>query len=80
MAENPDFLKHLQKVDLSQNKITKLPNIKCESLFTLVLEENEISEADLFGHKNLRLLNLNKNKLTSCKGIQNMPNLEELQI
>ena len=69
MAEHPDFLKYLQKADLNQNKITQLPNIKCESLFQLVLDENEIASADLFGHKALRFLHLNKNKLTDCKGI-----------
>lgn len=78
MANSSEMLAHLQKVDLSTNKIEKIPQIKCTSLQSLVLEENEISSSDLFGHLTLRLLNMNKNKMTSCKGLANLPALEEL--
>jgi Leucine-rich repeat (LRR) protein len=43
MAQNAEVLPHLQKLDLTTNKLTSLPNIKCPALFSLILDENEIS-------------------------------------
>lgn len=44
------------------------------------MEENEITECDFSGHPTLKVLNLNKNKLVSGAGLQNLPVLEELSI
>lgn len=80
MAESPDTLKYLQKVDLSQNKITEVPQIQCPSLFNLNLEENEIAKITLNEHTRLKNLVLNKNKLTTCEGMTKLHRLETLSI
>lgn len=80
MAASNDTLLYLQKVDLSINKITSLPKMKCPSLFSLTIDENEIASADLFGHSALRVLSMNKNKMTNCKGLANLSALVELNI
>ena len=43
-------LKFIQKVDLTTNKITKLPHILTPNLFKLVLDENEIATSELKTH------------------------------
>lgn len=80
LGESPDILKYLQKVDLSQNKITEVPQIQCPSLFSLNLEENEIAKITLNEHTRLKTLTLNKNKLTSCEGMTKLHRLETLSI
>lgn len=63
-----ESLQYLQKVNLTTNKIKKLPKIQNAALFNLVCDENEISEVDFFGNNCIKFLSLNKNKLTSMKG------------
>ena len=62
---NKETLNYLQKVDLSQNKLTSLPKIECPALKSLVLDENEIAAIELTNHKSLTTISLNKNKLTA---------------
>lgn len=47
-------------------------------MFSLICDENEIKEVDLFGNKTIKFLSLNKNKMTNCKGMNNLKALEEL--
>jgi internalin A len=63
---------------LTTNKITVLPHITCANLYKLILEENEIAKSELKSHQNLKELNLKKNKLTSCEGIERLYNLHTL--
>ena len=49
--------------------LTKLPQIKCQSLATLILDENEIASIEYFGSRTLHTLSINKNKLTSFEGL-----------
>ena len=69
LAADENSLKYLQKLDLTANKLTTLPNLVCKSLFNLVLDENEISKIELKGSETLKLLSLEKNKLTNCEGL-----------
>ena len=70
----------MQKVDLSKNKLTKLPQIIAPSIVNLNLDENEIAECDFSGHPCIKVLSLNKNKLASGAGLHSLPKLEELSI
>jgi Leucine-rich repeat (LRR) protein len=70
----------LQKVNLSKNKLTKLPKIVSSSIVNLNLDENEIAECEFSDHPSIKVLSLNKNKLTSGAGIHDLPKLEELSI
>jgi len=80
LTESQTILKFLQKVNLSKNKLTKLPKIVSPSIVNLNLDENEIAECDFSEHPNVKVLSLNKNKLTSGAGIHDLPKLEELSI
>ena len=80
MAESADKLKFIQKVDMTTNKITKLPHIVTPNLFKLVLDENEIATSELKTHQNLKILSMNKNKMTNCQGICRLFNLVDLSI
>ena len=60
------------------NKLTSLPKIDCVGLRHLKLDENEIASVDLTNHKALETLSLNKNKLTSCKEISYIYELNNL--
>lgn len=80
LCQDNQTLKYLQKVDLTQNKLTKLPQIASPSITKLILDENEIGECSLKGHPALRFLSLNKNKLTSGEGLVGLLQLEELSI
>ena len=80
LGESMQNLKYLQKVDLTQNKITKLPQLACPLLKKLILDENEISECALKGHQALKILSLNKNKLKSGEGLGGLKQLTELSI
>jgi len=72
-------LMYLQTVNLSQNQIKEIPDIKLINLLNLNLTSNLINSALKFkGHETLIKLELRKNKLTSFKGIANMPKLQEL--
>jgi protein phosphatase 1 regulatory subunit 7 len=73
-------LKFLQKADFSTNKITSIPSLRCPLIYSLNVDENEIASVDLFGNKSLRLLTMNKNKMISCKGMNNLEALEELSM
>ena len=73
-------MKFLQKVNLSKNKLTKLPQIISPSIVNLNLDENEIAECDFCEHGNIKVLSLNKNKLSSGAGLRDLPKLEELSI
>ena len=61
MSQTKETLAHLQKVDLTTNKLTSLPQIQCPSLRSLIVDENEISKIEFAGHKALEFLSLNKN-------------------
>lgn len=65
---------------MSQNKLTKLPQIGAGALRKLNLEENQIASCDLKKHEALTHLNLNKNKLKNLEGICNLKNLEVLTV
>ena len=80
MAESDEHLRFLQKVDLTGNKITVLPQVTSASLYKLVLDENEISLCGMKTHNGIRILSLNKNKMTTCIGFSSMFNLEELSL
>lgn len=80
LTESQTILKFLQKVDLSKNKLTKLPQIVAPSICNLNLDENEIAECDFTGHPCIKVLSLNKNKLVSGAGLSNLAKLEELSI
>ena len=80
LAESADKLKFIQKVDMTTNKITKLPHILTPNLFKLVLDENEIATSELKTHQNLKILSMNKNKMTNCQGICRLFNLVDLSI
>jgi Leucine-rich repeat (LRR) protein len=54
--------------------------MKCQSLFQLILDENEIKQADLFNMKKLRVVSMNKNKLTNLRGFALLEALEELSL
>jgi len=69
LAADENTLMYLQKLDLSANKLTTIPNLLCKSLFNLVLDENEISKIELKGSETLKLLSLEKNKLANCDGL-----------
>ena len=73
-------LKFLQKVDLTGNKITKLPQVQAPRVTKLTLDENEIAECNTVSHPALRVLSLNKNKLVNCKGLSGLEHLEELSL
>lgn len=75
LADSPDKLTFIQKVDMTGNKITKLPHIITPSLFKLVLDENEIASSELKSHQGLKILSMNKNKMTNCSGITRLFNL-----
>ena len=80
MADSPQTLKYLQKIDLTQNKIKKLPQIQCPALKKLVLDENEITDCEIKGHPALEILSLNRNKLTSGAGLVGLRKVTELSI
>lgn len=65
---------------MTANKVTKLAQIQAPRITKLTLDENEIAECDLKSHPALRVLSLNKNKLTSCKGVSGLSELEELSL
>ena len=73
-------LKFIQKVDLTTNKVTKIPHIVTPNLFKLVLDENEIATSELKTHQALKILSLNKNKMTNCNGISRLFSLVDLSI
>ena len=73
-------MKYLQLVDLTQNKITKLPQIAIPKLKKLVLDENEIGSSELKTNHSIQWLSLDKNKLVSLEGLQRMYELEYLSI
>lgn len=80
MSAEMTTLKYLQKVDLTQNKITTLPQLQCPLLKKLILDENEIATCNLKGHPSLKVLSLNKNKLTSGEGLVGLRQLVQLDI
>lgn len=80
-CEEPDKLTYLQTVDLSQNAITELPEIRIINLVSLNLSANQIATAVNFnGHPLLAKLELRKNKLTDFRGINSLPHLQELYV
>ena len=77
--DDSEKLKYLQICIFTQNQIKEIPEIKLKSLISLTLSTNQISSTLKFsGHPKLKVLDLEKNKLTSFAGIRNMPLLEEL--
>jgi Leucine-rich repeat (LRR) protein len=72
---------YVTELDLSSNKISRLPGIVLPCLRKLVLDNNVIDNCDEFrGHPKLEVLSLKKNKLKSCKGIRNSPNLQSVDV
>jgi protein phosphatase 1 regulatory subunit 7 len=67
-------------VDLTANKIKVLPQIASQSLFKLVLDENEIETSELKTNQGLRILSMNKNKMVNLNGFTRFFNLEEFSI
>lgn len=81
MAASPQALQYLQWLDLSINKITELPCLRQPQLTKINLAENAIATAANFnGHSRVMVLNLSKNKLTTCEGICHMASLEEINL
>lgn len=80
MSEARELLPYLQKVDVTANKITVLPRVQCNSLKNIILDENQIAEVLLSGHPSLTSLSMNKNWLTNCLCLSDMPKLESLSI
>jgi len=69
-------LPFLQFLNLSNNKIIKLPAVQLPRLRKLILSENLIESCEEFqGHANLEILDLGKNKLKNCDGIKDMLSL-----
>jgi len=65
---------------LTANKIKVLPQILTQSLFKLVLDENEIATSELKTNQGLRILSMNKNKMVDLNGFTRLFNLEEFSI
>ncbi len=65
---------------MTANKIKLLPQILTQSLFKLVLDENEIATSELKTNDGLRILSMNKNKMTNLNGITKLFNLQEFSI
>ena len=80
LASGRETLAHLQKVDLTTNKITALPQIVANSLRSLVVDENEIAKIDFAGHLSLEILSMNKNQMTNCHGLASLKALTSLQM
>lgn len=74
--------KFIQLLYLSQNKIRILPALYMDNLIELHLDNNQIKNATQFsvGLKKVKFINLSNNKLRSCDGISNCPNLEKLML
>ena len=80
-CDEEDKLAYLQIINLSQNLIRELPEIKIINLLNLNLAGNQIASAVSFnGHKTLVKLELRKNKLTNFIGIKDLPCLQDLFI
>jgi len=76
-----DSLGYLQALNLTKNKLTKLPAIPLPRLSRLLLSENEIASCEGFrGHATVLHLDLSKNKLASTAGLSNMPQLQVLEL
>lgn len=67
-------------LDMSQNKLTKMGEVLCTRLYKLVVDENEIATVDFKRHDALKVLSMNKNKLTTGEGIEGLSVLEDLSI
>ena len=80
LTESKTILKFLQKVDLSKNKLTALPQIKSPCIVKMNLDENQIASCDFMEHPTLKFLTLNKNKLVNGEGLCSLEKLEELHI
>ena len=77
---NPDRFQFLQILNLKTNKIRVLPEMQATNLFQIDLSENKVKDCSNFkGLPNLRKLN-NNNKLTSLKGLDNLPSLRKLRL
>jgi len=74
LSETKAQLQFLTDVDLSGNQIAKVRPILAKKLQRLMMNNNVVGEADFGskGHDVLKVVSLNKNKLTSLKGITNL--------
>lgn len=78
---NIEKLQFLQILNLSNNKIKELPELKLTALRELNLENNMISETKQFkGLESLRKLNLKQNRLKDCMGLANCPELDVIYL
>jgi len=77
LSETKAQLQFLTDVDLSGNQITKVRPILARKLQRLIMDNNQISEVDMGhkGHDQLKVLSLNKNKLSLLSGITNLTQL-----
>jgi Leucine-rich repeat (LRR) protein len=80
MSESAAQLKFLTNANFSGNKLTKLRQIHCRQLLELKVDRNEITEVELKCHDNLQKLSMQKNKLVSLAGFNNLKNLTSLDL
>lgn len=65
---------------MSGNKLTKLRQLLCSKLRTLVLDNNQINECDMVSHTSLVNISLVKNKLKNLEGFTNLTALQQLNL
>ena len=80
MCENNQQLRFLTQVNVTGNKLKKLPKILCPALKNLVVDENEIESCELTAHPSIEFLSINKNKLVNLSGLENLPLLQSLSV
>jgi hypothetical protein len=81
ISEAVNLPQGLVVLDLSLNKIGKLPRVELPALQELVLDSNVISSLeDCGGCRNLRVLSVQNNNIGTVKGVEAFPLLQRLNL
>jgi len=77
---NDDSFPNLKWLDVSNNKLTEIPALKCPKLEYLDLSFNKMEKVNegWVGHPNIRILKCVDNKYKTLAPFKSMANLEEL--